>query len=757
TVNGNLSQTMTDTFVLTVNPVNDAPSFTKGPDQTVSENDGAQTVNNWATNISPGVGESGQTLTFIVTNNTNASLFAVAPAISSSGTLTYSPAAGISGIATITTALMDNGGIANGGADTSAPQTFNITVREGGTLQFSATTFFAAEDGVNANITVTRSGGSAGEARVNYASSNGTATAGQDYTAVSGTVIFADGVTTQSFNVPVTNDAVDEPNETINLALTTPVGSGSLGVPNNTVLNINDNDPTPSIAINDILITESDSGTVIPAFTVSLSGQSSQTVTVNFATANGTANSGSDYQSNSGTVTFAPLETTKPVAVTVNGDIGFEPNETFFVNLSNPVNASTSDSQGLGTILNDDAQGGLISFSQSNYAVGESGGFIVITVNRSNDLSGPATVDYATSDDSGSSTVVPCSTANGIASSRCDFTNALGRLRFAAGESSKTFEVLISQDNYVEGPEALTLTLSNLTGGAVFATPSTATLTITDDASEPVGNPIDSADAFVRQHYHDFLNREPDAAGLAFWTDQITSCGTDTACVELRRINVSAAFFLSIEFQQTGYLVERLYKSAYGDAVGTSTTGGAHQLAVPVVQFTEFLPDTQEIGRGFVVGQPGADLVLENNKQAFIARFVQRSRFTTAYPTTRTPAQFVDALFTNTGVVPSASERTAAIDEFGGAGNSADNSARARALRRVAENGTLAQQEVNRAFVLMQYFGYLRRNPHNAPDSNYSGYEFWLTKLNQFGGNFVNAEMVKAFIISSEYRQRFGP
>jgi len=261
----------------------------------------------------------------------------------------------------------------------------------------------------------------------------------------------------------------------------------------------------------------------------------------------------------------------------------------------------------------------------------------------------------------------------------------------------------------------------------------------------------------VRQHYHDFLNREPDPAGLAFWTEQITSCGTDAACIELKRINVSGAFFLSIEFQQTGYLVERLYKSSYGDAVGTSTIGGTHQLAVPIVQFTEFLADTQEIGRGFIVGQPGADQVLENNKQAFIAGFVQRSRFTTEYPTTMTPEQFVDALFTNTGVTPSASDRDLAINEFGGAGTSADTAARARALRRVAENGTFAQQESNKAFVLMQYFGYLRRSPNSAPDSDHSGYEFWLTKLNDFGGNFVNAEMVKAFIISGEYRHRFGP
>ena len=136
------------------------------------------------------------------------------------------------------------------------------------------------------------------------------------------------------------------------------------------------------------------------------------------------------------------------------------------------------------------------------------------------------------------------------------------------------------------------------------------------------------------------------------------------------------------------------------------------------------------------------------------ARDLQR-----AYPTTQTPAQFVDVLFANAGVTPSPSDRTAAINEFGGAGNTSDTAARGRALRRVAENSILRTQETNKAFVLMQYFGYLRRNPNDPPEVglDFSGYNFWLAKLNQFNGNFVNAEMVKAFIVSGEYKQRFGP
>jgi hypothetical protein len=175
------------------------------------------------------------------------------------------------------------------------------------------------------------------------------------------------------------------------------------------------------------------------------------------------------------------------------------------------------------------------------------------------------------------------------------------------------------------------------------------------------------------------------------------------------------------------------------------------------LRLNEFLPDTQQIGQGVVVGNPNWQQTLENNKTAFVMGFVARARFTDAFPNTLTAAQFVDALFLNAGVTPSASDRAAAIGEFGGAAGSSDAAARARVLRRVAENSLLAQQERNRAFVLTQYFGYLRRNPNDAPEAglNFVGYNFWLAKLNEFNGNHIAAEMVKAFISSDEYRHRF--
>jgi hypothetical protein len=280
--------------------------------------------------------------------------------------------------------------------------------------------------------------------------------------------------------------------------------------------------------------------------------------------------------------------------------------------------------------------------------------------------------------------------------------------------------------------------------------------TVTTTPPPPPTNPIDTSDFFVRQQYLDFLNRTADTSGLNFWVNEINSCGADQTCIAAKRVNVSAAFYLSIEFQETGYLVERMYKSAYGDAPGTSTFNGTHSLAVPVVRFSEFLPDTQTIGQGVQVGVGNWQAQLEANKVSFAAAFVRRTRFSDAYATTLTPAQFVDALFAKSGVTPSATEHNTAIAEFGTANNTSDLAARGRALRDVAENSTLSINESNKAFVLMQFFGYLRRNPNDTPDKDYTGYDFWLTKLNQFNGNFQNADMVQAFITSVEYRQRFG-
>lgn len=364
-----------------------------------------------------------------------------------------------------------------------------------------------------------------------------------------------------------------------------------------------------------------------------------------------------------------------------------------------------------------------------------------LQVTRTGNTVAGASVNYATSD--------------ATASERSDYEAALGTLQFAAGETLKTFPIFIVDDSHGESPETFNITLSNPIA-CTLGTPAAVAFTINSNESVGGPNPVKDAsfntDFFVRQHYLDFFNRPADSAGLAFWKDQIDSCTTQ-ACREIRRVNVSAAFFLSIEFQQTGYLVERLYKAAYGSANGTSTLGGTHQISVPIVRLNEFLPDTQQIGRGVVIGAPGADQLLENNKQALIAEFVLRPRFTTAFPSSMTPAQFVDRLSANAGAgVLSQAERNQLVSDL-----TSGAKTRAQVLHTVAEDSDLIAAETNRAFVLAQFFGYLRRNPNDAPDADYTGYDFWLGKLNEFNGNFVNAEMVKAFIVSGEYQLRFGP
>ena len=262
---------------------------------------------------------------------------------------------------------------------------------------------------------------------------------------------------------------------------------------------------------------------------------------------------------------------------------------------------------------------------------------------------------------------------------------------------------------------------------------------------------IDYQPYFVRQQYKDFLGREPDESGLAFWTHEIDQCMGDAQCREVRRINVSAAFFLSIEHQNTGYLVERIYKTAYGDTTEASTG-----LVVPIIRRSEFLADVPIIRNGLIVGVGNWQAELNANKDAYALAFVQRARFTTAFPSTLTPTEFVDKLDLNGGGgVLDSTERTNLINELT-ANNT--NAGRASVLRKVAEDSDLDRREKSRAFVLMQYFGYLQRNPDDAPQPglNYSGWQFWLDKLNSFDGNFVQAEMVKAFLDSTEYRQRFG-
>jgi hypothetical protein len=409
--------------------------------------------------------------------------------------------------------------------------------------------------------------------------------------------------------------------------------------------------------------------------------------------------------------------------------------------------------------------GGVIRFSSGNYSVPEGGGFKTITVERSGDTTQAVTVDYATSDHSTPADFVPCNSPGaGQASSRCDFTTAIGTLRFGAGETSKTFNVLISQDNSVEGPETLQLTLSNLTGGAVFGVPQTATLEITDDLAEPATNPIDNSADFVKALYRDMLNREADTPGLAFWTDNIEKCNdparrppgqTAAQCIDKQRESTAIAFFESPEFQMTVGYVYHLYK---GSLTGPPNYDGGSAGRFPT--FLAFVRDMGQVSEGIVVNGQISGAVVEANRNALATAFAQRPEFVAKYGGLNNTL-YVDELFTATGIAATAAQKQALVD---GLGNGTET--RASVLRKVVD-GTVVISEANvqfttpygqafinqenrRLFVYLEYVGYLRRNPDAA------GFVFWLGKLNFYNGDPFQAEMVRSFILSPEYRQRFG-
>jgi N-acetylneuraminic acid mutarotase len=266
------------------------------------------------------------------------------------------------------------------------------------------------------------------------------------------------------------------------------------------------------------------------------------------------------------------------------------------------------------------------------------------------------------------------------------------------------------------------------TGGNGYNAPNSAELY---DAG---GNEIDDAQFFVHQHYLDFLNREPDPGGLAYWTSRIMECGSDARCIHERRVGVSAAFFIEQEFQDTGYYVYRFYKASFGRRP----------------DFAEFTADRKVVA--------GANI--EASKQAFADEWVQRLVFLAAYPNAMSNSEFVNKLFDMAGLTgsiydPQRQTEIAAMN----AGRS-----RALVLRDVIETPDFKNvpnpndprypelkqvSQYNPAFVLMQYFGYLRRNVDQ------DGYDFWLDILNnREPNNYVS--MVCAFVTSREYQRRFG-
>jgi len=268
-----------------------------------------------------------------------------------------------------------------------------------------------------------------------------------------------------------------------------------------------------------------------------------------------------------------------------------------------------------------------------------------------------------------------------------------------------------------------------------------------DPGISSITNPIDDSQSFVRQHYLDFLNREPDQGGWDYWTSQITGCGGDPLCVHQRRIDVSAAFFIEHEFQQTGYVVYRLHRAAVGV---TRSCSGSEEVQCSDTCTAPCFPQTRAklvhaqfvTDRAQLVGGPG----LPQNTIDFANAFVQRPEFKELYPDSMSPPDFVNTLFDTADLTGAANfpHREAAI-----AALTNGSKTRAQVLLDIIEIDELKIREYNPAFVLMQYFGYLQRDPEEG------GYFFWLDVLNnRVPGNFRG--MVCAFLTSAEYQRRFG-
>lgn len=335
-----------------------------------------------------------------------------------------------------------------------------------GNLAFNVASSSTAELSGVAAVTIDRIGGASGVITVDYSTSNGTATAGQDYTASSGTVTFLNGDVSKTIFIPITNDTTDEPAETFNVTLGNPGGGAFIGSPSTHVVTINDDDPPPTVSISDVSVLEGNQGTSTLTFNITQSAVSGFTTSVNYSTANGTATAGIDYIAGSGTVNFAPGEVLKTVAVTVNSDLVPEIDETLFVNLSAPVNLTISDGQGVGTILDDDNPG-KISFAFATYSVSEGSPNATITLTRTNGTAGAAAVNYATS--------------NGTATAGSDYTSVSGTAIFNDGQSSTSFSVPILPDAIGEANETVQLSIGSPLGGASMGLLTSAVLTIFDD------------------------------------------------------------------------------------------------------------------------------------------------------------------------------------------------------------------------------------------------------------------------------------
>ncbi|MFL6212032.1 MAG: Calx-beta domain-containing protein [Pyrinomonadaceae bacterium] len=376
-----------------------------------------------------------------------------------------------------------------------------------------------------------------------------------------------------------------------------------------------------------------------------------------------------------------------------------------------------------------------VQFSAPGYSFSEGATSAPIVVTRTGDTTGTATVVFATADNTAA---VPCSTINGTAYARCDYATTVDTLTFAPNVTSKTINIPLINDAYVEGNETAQLTLTN-PAGATLGAQQTATLTITDNDAGSAANPIFSAPFFVRLQYLDFLSREPDTPGFNAWLNVLNGCpdvnniDPNSASAGCDRILVSSSFFGSQEFQLKGFFVFRFYKVAFNR----------------LPQYTEIVADMRS-----VTGSTAQEVFTK--KAVFSNTFTQRPEFTNLYGPL-SDANYVAALMGRYGLnsittpdpaAPDGTNKVTLTTANLTSQLSAGTLTRAQVLRAIADSDQVNTLEFTNAFVGMQYYGYLRRTPDTP------GFNAWFNYLTANPTDFRT--MVNGFMNSQEYRLRFG-
>jgi hypothetical protein len=479
--------------------------------------------------------------------------------------------------------------------------------------------------------------------------------------------------------------------------------------------------------------------------TVTRAGTVDDPASVNFSASDGTARTESTYIKTTGTLMFLANETSKTFRVSIVNNYLAEGGQTVNLLLSNPFGGGlNSPARAVLTIADNDSapwEGVLLADDQAEIKTWTIGGHTYAYVKLLFPNAGYRVVSWGL--------LAPAGTAFSADAS-------VEKLAGASVQELTTTAQIYDLGPLMDGD--YTFTFKN--SGAVVKSHSFKV----NSTTPPDSNPINGAEAFVRQQYLDFLNRDADSSGLAFWTNNITKCSdpaqlppgqTVAECTLRQRESTSGAFFLSPEFQYTGFYVYRMYQGALGRPP----------------KLSEFKPDAQFVGAGIVVNGQLSGPKIEQNKADFAQEFVnctdpakyRCAEFKEIYDKLNNQ-EYVDKLFQTTGdnSNPSTPYRVALVNELNANPGTAT---RASVLQKVVDGilvisegnqqftteygHTFYDRQFNRAFVALEYFGYMKRDPDEG------GYAFWLGKLNQYP-SFLEAEMVLAFISSPEYRSRFG-